>query len=222
VRAVNLIPADHARKRRSVGTFAQLAVVSPIVVAAALAGGYFVTKSQVEDRRGTLRVLQDELARLPKPAAESPANAALAAQRDQRVRALAAALQGRIAWDRILREVSSVLPEDIWLTTLQANTTPIAPAPAPAAPVAGSDTTTSESTTTTTTPAPAPATPASGTALVLNGYTYSQEGVARFMSRLQVIPELADIVLERSELTQLDGRDVVKFAIDANVRAEAE
>ena len=34
--------------------------------------------------------------------------------------ALSAALGGRIAWDRVLRQVSLVLPEDVWLTVLSA------------------------------------------------------------------------------------------------------
>jgi len=34
--------------------------------------------------------------------------------------ALSAALSGRLAWDRVLREVSLVLPDDVWLTSLSA------------------------------------------------------------------------------------------------------
>jgi len=228
VRAVNLLPVEQ-RKPRQLGTVAQLAVVSPLVVAAAVAGGTLIARSKVADQRITLKALQAELAALPKPKTPSPANAQLAAEREQRMRALAGALGGRVAWDRVLREISSVLPEDIWLTTLQAQSVP-APAPTPAPSSTDSTSTDPETTTTTTmttttettttTPAPAPA--AIDRSLVLDGYTYSQEGVARFMSRLQVIPELTNVALERSDLTKLGDRDVVQFTIDADVRTESQ
>ena len=58
---------------------------------------------------------------------------ALAAEKGARVGALSAALTSRIAWDRVLRQVSLVLPEDVWLTSLSA-TAPTAAAPAPMRP----------------------------------------------------------------------------------------
>jgi Tfp pilus assembly protein PilN len=220
MRAVNLLPRDEPKRRRKRLTLGvQLALVSPFVVGSLLAAGYLLESSKVDDQKATLKALQDELAALP-PRQEVPhTNAQLALQHDQRVAALASALRGRIAWDRVLREISSVLPEDVWLTTLAAQSpqapAPVAPPPAPA-------TTTSESDGgTTTTPAP-PATPApSSTApLSLAGYTYSQEGVARFLSRLAVIPELQDVKLVKSSQAEVAGRNVFQFSIQADVRPQ--
>ena len=87
---------------------------------------------------------------------------ALAAEKSARVGALSAALTSRVAWDRVLRQVSLVLPEDVWLTNLAAT----APSPAAAA--------------------RAPSTGTSG--FTLTGSTYSQNGVARFLSRLSRDP----------------------------------
>jgi len=42
------------------------------------------------------------------------------------VTALSAALTSRVAWDRVFREFSLVLPDDVWLTTLSAKS-PISP-----------------------------------------------------------------------------------------------
>lgn len=198
----------------------QLAVISPFVVASALGAGYVLTSSKVNDRRSTLKALQDELAALPAPSAPQPTDPQLALQKSLRVAALASALQSRVAWDRILREVSSILPEDVWLTTLSAQS-PQTAAAAPPAPAATTTTTDTQSTTTTdgSQPPPAPA-PVPTAPLTLTGYTYSQEGVARFLSRLAVIPELQDVALVSSSTTTVAGRDVVQFDIRAGVRRQ--
>jgi Tfp pilus assembly protein PilN len=225
VRAVNLLPREAPRQHKRPALVVQLAVASPFVVGSLLAAGYLLANSKVEDKKATLAVLKADLEAIPQPAQASPVDGALAAQHSQRILALAAALRGRVAWDSILRDVSSVLPEDAWLTTLSAQS-PQAPAPAPAA------TTTTDTTATTTTsgetsggetttestprPAPPPVAP-----LVIKGYTYSQEGVARLLSRLAVIPALQDVKLIQSVQTVVVGRNVYSFQIQASVRPQA-
>jgi len=153
MRAVNLLPREPKRSRTRLTAATQIAVVSPLVVGSVLAAGYLLASSKVNDKKATLQALQDELAALPAPSPEPQANPQLAVQRDQRIVALSAALQGRLAWDRLLREISAVLPGDVWLTTLSAQSPQRAIATA--APVTTSTTTTSSTTTgTTTTPAP--------------------------------------------------------------------
>jgi Tfp pilus assembly protein PilN len=218
MRAVNLLPRDEPRRRRKRLTLGvQLAVVSPFVVGSLLAAGYLLESSKVNDQQATLKALQDELAALPPRQNVPETNARLTLQRDQRVAALASALRGRIAWDRILREISSVLPEDVWLTTLAAQSPQAPPPAAPPPPT----TTTEGDGGTTTTPAP-PSTPApyATAPLSLAGYTYSQEGVARFLSRLAVIPELQDVKLVKSSEATVAGRIVFQFSIQAGVRPQ--
>jgi Tfp pilus assembly protein PilN len=215
VRAVNLLPREPKGSRGRLTVVTQLAIVSPFVVGSLVAAGYLLSSSKVNDRKATLHALQDERAALPAPTPQPKANPELALQRDQRVAALSAALQGRLAWDRILRELSSVLPGDVWLTTLSAES-PQAPA---ATSSATASTTATSSTTTDTTTTPAPAPPAAGP-LTLSGYTYSQEGVARFLSRLAVVPSLQDVKLVSSAQTTLAGLDVVTFTIEASVRPQ--
>jgi Tfp pilus assembly protein PilN len=217
MRAVNLLPPREAkRSRKRLTVVAQLALVSPFVVGSLLAAGYLLASSKVNDNKATLEALQGELAALPAPAPEPQVNPELASQRDQRIAALSGVLQGRLGWDRVLREISAVLPGDVWLTTLSAKSpqAPIAAAPAT------TSTTTSTTTTSagTTTPAPPPA-PAPGP-LTLAGYTYSQEGVARFLSRLAVVPALQDVKLLQSSQATVAGQVVVSFSIQANVRPQ--
>jgi Tfp pilus assembly protein PilN len=225
VRAVNLLPRDEprrrSRKRMSAGM--QLALVSPFVVGSLLGAGYLLSSSKVNDDKATLKALQEELASIPPVVSAPQTNAQLALQHDQRVAALGSALQSRVAWDRILREISSVLPEDVWLTTLAAQS-PQAAAATPPPATTTETTTTSDGGTTPAEPAPAPApapAPVATTApLTLGGYTYSQEGVARFLSRLAVIPELQDVKLVSSAQAPVLGRIVVQFSIQAGVRKQ--
>jgi Tfp pilus assembly protein PilN len=219
MRAVNLLPRDATRHRRKgLTVLVQLAVVSPFVVGSLLAAGYLLASSKVNDNKATLQALQDQLAAVPPPPPIAHQVAPeLALQHDQRIIALGPALQSRVAWDRILRQISSVLPGDVWLTTLSAQSPPIAAPVAPPPP--STDTTTTSSTETTTTAAPPPPPPVTSP-LRLAGYTYSQEGVARLLSRLEVIPELQDVKLIQSMQTTVVGRDVFSFSIQAGVRSQ--
>jgi Tfp pilus assembly protein PilN len=227
MRAVNLLPVEPKRTRKAPGVATQLAIVAPFVVGGVLAAGYLFTSSQVNSKRATLAALQDELAAIPKPAQEPQQNPALATERSLRIATLSATLQSRLVWDRVLREISAVLPGDVWLTTLSA-TTPEAPAAVSATPTTTSaattgtattaPTTTTGTTTTSTTPAAAPA-PAVQP-LNMQGYTYSQEGVARLLSRLQVVPALQNVKLISSSQSELLGQTVVTFTIQADVRPQ--
>jgi Tfp pilus assembly protein PilN len=220
MRAVNLLPREPKRSRNRLSVVAQLAIVSPFVVGSLLAAGYLLASSKVNDNRATLQALQDELSALPAPAPQPQVNPELASQRDLRIAALTAALQGRLDWDRILREISAVLPGDVWLTNLSAQSPP-APIPAPATTTTSTTTTTTSSSTTTgatTTSAPPPA-PATGP-LNLSGFTYSQEGVARLLSRLAVVPALQNVRLIQSSRATVAERYVVSFSIVVDVRPQ--
>jgi len=52
------------------------------------------------------------------------------------------------------------------------------------------------------------------------GFTYSQEGVARLLSRLAVVPSLQNVQLVSSTETAVSGQTVVSFSIEADVRPE--
>ena len=220
MRAVNLLPRAEARRGVRMTLGMQLALVAPFVVGSLLGAGYLLASSKVNDNKATLRALQAELAAIPPAAGNSQPDAQLALQHDQRVSALALALQSRVAWDRILREVSSVLPEDVWLTGLSAKSLAATLSPF-AAPPATTTTTTTTTTTSGTTTTPAPVPPPVEAPLEIKGYTYSQEGVARMMSRIALIPELQDVKLVASTEAKVNGHDVFQFTIDAGVRSQA-
>ncbi len=201
MRAVNLLPRDAPAKsfaaNRGVafGAAGGLALATALLATMTMGAGGAVTEKQSE-----LDLLRVQIAAVPKPVVrDTSGDDQLAAEKGLRVGALSAALGGRIAWDRVLRQVSLVLPEDVWLTNLSA-TAPAAvdPAAAAAAPTA------------TTTSGPP------GFNLV--GSTYSQDGVARFLSRLSVVPDLADVRLVSSQAAIVGQRELVQFTIVADVR----
>jgi Tfp pilus assembly protein PilN len=222
MRAVNLLPREIKEPRKRLTVVGQVGLVAPFVVTGLLAAGYLLTSSDVNSNRSTLQALQEERDSLPAPVQQPMQNPALASERQLRIAAVGAALQTRLVWDRVLRQISAVLPGDVWLTTMSAKTpetpitVPTAATPAPAAPTTGTTTTTAA----TTTPAPAPAPVPKTGPLSMVGYTYSPEGVARLLSRLAVVPALQSVKLVQTSQATVGGQTVFSFTIQANVRPE--
>ena len=190
MRAVNLLPRDEAPKsfaaKRGVffGGVGGAALATAVLASMMISAGGAASSKQEE-----LDSLRAQIAAIPAvPVIDTSEEDALAAEKGARVGALSAALSGRVAWDRVLRQVSLVLPEDVWLTNLAAS----APAASQAAPA--------------------------GAGFSLTGATYSQNGVARFLSRLSLIPDLANVRLQSSQSQLLNERELVQFVILADVR----
>ena len=201
MRAINLLPREDARRGRQK---TQWIVLVPVVAAVLLTGvlsfAFLSASGKVKDKQAELATLQDTLHAIPTPdASKVKSQSALASDKQVRVTALSAALSRRVAWDRIFRELSLVLPDDVWLATLSAkapvsSSTPIAPAPAAAG------------------------TTVAATQFTLDGFTYSHAAVARLLSRLAVIPDLVNVQLQQSTLTKVGTTNAVHFIIAADVR----
>lgn len=195
MRAVNLLPRDEKRQRSQPGAVLLTGVLGSVLVVAVLAGLFLTTSSKVGDRQAEVDALRAELAAIP-PAPEAPTdNNGLVNEKSQRVSLLGKALGSRVAWDRILREISLVLPEDIWLESLSANTADPNFVPTPGA------------------------TEAPSGAFTITGYSYSHDGVARLLARLSVLPQLDRPALGSSVIDTTKARDVVKFTITATLKA---
>jgi Tfp pilus assembly protein PilN len=132
VRAVNLLPRDDARTRSRQRNPVPIAGIAAGVAATAILAAVFLSVSAgVADKQERLDAAQAELDATPVPPPTDSSATALEQERGQRVIALSTALGRRVAWDRILRELSLVLPEDVWLSTLSAKApSPTAEAPA--------------------------------------------------------------------------------------------
>ena len=197
MRAVNLLPKDHGSKAIRKESLPVLVGACAGVLVAAVLGSMFMMGSgkiaaqqrKVDDLNRKFRALP------PAPPGPSAAQQQLAGEQSARVTALSAALANRVAWDRVFREFSLVLPDDVWLTMLSAKS-PISPA------------TNAASSSGTGTP----------TQFTIQGRTYSHDGVARLLSRLQVVPDLTNVQLVSSTLEKVAGQAVVTFSIAADIK----
>jgi len=174
--------------------------VLAVLLTAVFSAMFLSASGKVKDKQSQLAQLQDELHAIPTPNADKvKTQSALAADKQARVTALSAALSRRVAWDRVFRELSLVLPNDVWLATISAKApVPSSTAIAPPATAAGATT--------------------AATEFTLDGFTYSHDAVARLLTRLAVIPDLVNVQLQQSTLTKLGTANAVHFVIVADVR----
>jgi Tfp pilus assembly protein PilN len=201
MRAFNLMPRDDAREAKRRRPTAQIALaLVGVLLFGALGSLFLVSSAGVTERKAKRDDLRVKLAALnvPAKAPGEPEAPELATEQQARTTELAGALQSRVAWDRLLRNFALVLPEDVWLTSLTAKGAPAdaAAAPAPAAPGGA----------------------AQASAFTINGYTHEQEGVARLLARLSVLPELASVALVSSTRVEVNEQEVVQFSISAAVK----
>ena len=196
MRAFDLLPKEQRRQeseRRPGLVQIGIALVA-VVVMAALGALFLMSSSSVNGKRRERDTLAAQLSALVAQA-EKPSPTAGPELEDERVartNALATALSGRVAWDRLLRDVSLVLPSEVYLTALTAQS----PTPA-SAPTAATTSTTQ---------------------FAISGTTGRQENVALLLSRLSILPELSGVKL----VSALRGdQDDVVFTINAVVRHEA-
>ncbi len=195
MRAVNLLPRD--QKQRTVRKESLPVLVgacSGVLVAALLGSMFMIGSGKVAAQQRKLDDLNRQYDALPPPpTGPSAAEQQLAGQQSARLAALNTALQSRVPWDRVFREFSLVLPDDVWLTTLTAKS-PISPATNAASTAGGAP-----------------------SQFTIQGRTYSHDGVARLLSRLQVIPNLKNVQLLNSTLSKIGNQGVVDFSIAADI-----
>ena len=201
MRAVNLLPRQQVvQKRERPNTVVLVAAIGGAAVLLALVAGTLLASRSVSREQQALSSARAVLAVTPAHHVSASTQAfrqQVLTQREQRSLALASALSKRVAWDRVLRRFALVLPSDVWLTGLTA-TVPLDPTPV--------------------TPTTASALPATATEVNFQGYTYSQESVARLLERLSVVPDFTDVQLQSSTTSQVGNQNVVSFTIVANIR----
>ncbi len=196
MRAVNLLPRDDPNRRTKTNVPVVVGVAGAVLLTALIGMMYMSASGQVHDRQQQLDALRAELAVVPPPVQQSSAQAGLVEEQKARVTAVSTAMSRRVAWDRVLREVTLVLPEDVWLLSLAGNS-PASPGSIAAA---------------------APSTSGAPTGFTMQGYTYSQDGVARVLSRLMVVPDLSGVQLATSSSALVGTQNIVQFTIVANIR----
>ena len=201
MRAVNLMPRDERGTSLATGRLPLFAAAGGIALVTAAA--FFLASGAsgtATDAKAEVAAVEATIAALPEPAQTAVSQGAIAQERSDRVAALSAALATRTSFDRLLREVSYVLPRNAWLTKLEAT------APVPEALPEGA--------------APPPTT-STAAGVTIEGATYSHESVSAVLARLALAPSLTGIRLtstalvepqpeETSEVTQKGKKKVKK------------
>jgi Tfp pilus assembly protein PilN len=203
MQAVNLLPAYARPGHRWADTGKDLPAKrvltagSAVAAAAALALGgiYFHERSVVNDKRATLADVQARLT-----AAEAAAQPLRTAQADAaaRLAAFQTISAKRLPWEIFLRDLSRVLPDNVYLQSLQATS----PTPAAA-------TTTSS-----------PSTAGAPTSFTVTGLASSQVRVALVLDRLALLPWLSNITLQsiaRGSAAGVGGGD--QFSLSAELQS---
>jgi type IV pilus assembly protein PilM len=178
-----------------------LAIGAPVAVAVpliALGAVYFGAHGTVASHQSELDAVDAQIAALPRPTGPT-LDPALAGIDGQRAQGVANILGGRIAWEQMFRDVSRVLPENVWLTAMTAT------APAEVASPAAS-------------PSAAPTAQAAATDVTITGATFTQTDVARLLARLATLPSLSSVTLVSSTAQQAKGqKQTVQFNIVASL-----
>jgi Tfp pilus assembly protein PilN len=126
VRPVNLIPPEARRGDKAPMRAGALSYVIVAVLAVALLGvtGAVLTNNQVSDRRAEKSGLESQLAEAQAQARRVGSFASFASLQQAREQTVASLAQSRFDWERVLRQLAIVIPEDVWLTHLTATVSP--------------------------------------------------------------------------------------------------
>lgn len=210
-RSVNLLPKESRQTRKRPSALVLAAPVAAAVPVLALAFMFVQANGASGDRQAELDAVRAEIQALPEPT-RANIDPALAGEQAARATAVAQILGGRLTWERVLGDISRVLPEGVSLTELAAL------APQPSTPVIPPSTGEETSTSTPETPAPAPAAvPSTPTGVTVTGYAFEYATIARALARIQAVPSLSNAQLLSATPEQIGQKRVVKFTIAADL-----
>jgi Tfp pilus assembly protein PilN len=200
MRPVNLVPQDQRRRTpsESSGKGAH-ALLGLLAVLLAMTVAYVLTANTVTERKSETEQARVEADRLEAEAAKKGSFTDFADIARTRAASVAAVASSRFDWERLMRELSRVMPEGSWLVSADASLTgdtegasDAAAAAAPAAPAGGTA-----------------GTAATGPTAALVGCTPKHSDVARMMVRLRQLHRVTDVQLGQS--TQNDDADIASF-----------
>jgi Tfp pilus assembly protein PilN len=205
MRAVNLLPKEFAARKslREEDPAVVVGSALAVVVLIALGASFLVAQSKANTQQKRLTAARLELGKFsqksnPTPPVKKPAvpitpivpPPSIVGQEAVWLASVTSTLSQRIAWDRVLREVSLVMPDDVTLSSLTM-TAPATPGAIPTGPAA------------------------SAQGFVIAGSAFSYPSVARLLSRLGLVPDLSNVTLTSTTSSSKTGVD---FAITAAVK----
>lgn len=186
MRPVNLIPLEERRGEHGptrTGPFPYVVVGALVAVLVAVAA-LVITDNQISDRKGEVAQLKQEDAVATARAEKLAAYTQFQTLREQRVATIASLADSRFDWERVMRELSLVLPHNVWLTSLDASASGSAEGGGSGGSAGGS---LSGSIT--------------GPSLAISGCATGHEAVAGFVTTLKDIDGVTRVGVESSDVT---------------------
>jgi Tfp pilus assembly protein PilN len=182
MRPVNLIPAEERRDGSAQLRGGPLAYIVVGALALLLIGVVLLVDSgnKVSAEKDEIVRLQAEISTTEAKAQRLAAYTDLAELHDRRLATVTALATSRFDWERVIRELSLILPDDVWLTNLTGTARPDVSVEG-AASIALRDS-------------------APGPALELLGCARSQNAVAGFISELKEIEGVTRVAVGSSKL----------------------
>lgn len=126
MRPVNLIPAEErpgGRKPLRAGPLAYI-VVGALAAAVIAITALVVTNDQVSDHKAEVTTLESEKASVESKVAALASYSEFSSVREQRLATVTELADSRFDWERVLAELSLVLPPDVQLTSLTGTVSP--------------------------------------------------------------------------------------------------
>jgi Tfp pilus assembly protein PilN len=184
MRPVNLIPpeqrrGEHAQLRTGPVMYIVLGALGLLLIGVTM---LVLTGNRISDGKAEVATLEREDAAAASKAERLTAYSQFKALSEQRIATVRSLADSRFDWERVMRELSLVLPGDVWLTSLTASATP-------------SDSTGAEGGS-----ASGLRGAIAGPALELSGCAAGQEAVAGFVTILKDIDGVTRVGIQTSEL----------------------
>ena len=190
MRPINLIPPEerrgtHAPMRTGPMPYLLVGALALALVGVAL---LVLAGNQVTEREAEVAQLEREDAAAKARAEELSAFTQFRSLQEQRAQTISSLADSRFDWERVMRELSLILPEDAWLVSLNASASPTAATGGEGSGGGGSL---------------RPSVP--GPALEIEGCAAGQEAVAGFVTDLKDIDGVTRVGVESSELGEETG-----------------
>jgi Tfp pilus assembly protein PilN len=192
MRAVNLLP-ESSRPQRGTGRFggSAYAIVGALAVALVMAAMYVLASNELTEKESEIAAAKAETQEAQERAGALTAFADFAQitqAREATVRDLAMV---RFDWERVMREIAHVIPNDIWLLDMTASSSPQDSAEVSTTAPTGTPTTTT------------------GPSLTLDGCAPSQSAVAALLVRLREMDRVDEVELGESVRQDTGGESAV-------------
>jgi len=187
MRPVNLIPPEDRRGDSAPLRAGPFAYIVLGVLVAVLVGvtALVLTGNQIADRKDEVARLEQEDSAAAARAQRLAAYTQFQALREQRVATVTSLADSRFDWERVLRELSLILPSNVWLVSLNASASPTSGGENDSSnPLRGS---------------------AAGPALSISGCAAGQDAVAGFVTALKDIDGVTRVGVQSSELADQDS-----------------